>query len=363
MGFPPGKTGKLKPARYDRATGEETKMSEKPRLDTTRLQKIAQAYWESAALMAAVELEIFTAIAHGHDTIPAAAKAAGISERNAERLLTALTAMTLLAREGDGEQGRFANAPDVQRFLVKDGERYAGPWILFTKPRWAAYGELGQRLRSKTENRLGAYESFTVDDARRYHAATYSIGMGAARLFSRSVDLSGRKKMLDLGGGSGAYSIVATKTFPGLQAIVLDLPPVAVVAGEYIAANQASDRVSTLPGDFTRTPFPQGVDIVVMASNLPQYEPDLIRLVVGKAFDALLPGGEMHLIGETLHDDRRGPLSAALWGLNEAVYGSTGRAHTEGEVKGYLQDAGFNDVAVHPFVPGVLSRVAGRKSG
>ena len=135
-------------------------------------------------------------------------------------------------------------------------------------------GELGQRLRSTTENRLGAYESFTVDDARRYHAATYSIGMGAARLFSRSVDLSGRKQMLDLGGGSGAYSIVATKTFPGLKAIVLDLPPVAVVAGEYIAANDAADRVSTLPGDFTRTHFPQGVDVVVMASNLPQYEPD-----------------------------------------------------------------------------------------
>ena len=50
-------------------------MSDKPRLDTTRLQKIAQAYWESAALMAAVELDLFTAIAHGHDTIPALAKA------------------------------------------------------------------------------------------------------------------------------------------------------------------------------------------------------------------------------------------------------------------------------------------------
>ncbi|MFO1086064.1 MAG: methyltransferase [Reyranellaceae bacterium] len=328
-----------------------------PRLDTTRLQKMAQAYWESAALMAAVELEVFTAIAHGHDTIPLAAKAVGISARNAERLLTALCAMTLLTRDGE----RFANAPDVQRFLVKDSERYAGPWILFTKPRWAAYGELAQRLRNPTENRLGAYESFTVEDARRYHAATYSIGMGAARLFSRSVDLTGRKRLLDLGGGSGAYSIVATKTYPGLRAIVLDLPPVTVVANEYIAANGAADRVTTLPGDFTRTPFPQGVDVVVMASNLPQYEPDLIRLVVAKAFAALEPGGEMHLIGETLHDDRRGPLSAALWGLNEAVYGSTGQAHTESEVKGYLEGAGFRDVVIHPFVPSVLSRVAGRK--
>jgi ribosomal protein L11 methylase PrmA len=187
--------------------------------------------------------------------------------------------------------------------------------------------------------------------------------MGAARLFSRSVDLAGRRLMLDLGGGSGAYSIVATKTFPGLKAIVLDLPPVAVVAQEYIAANDAADRVSAMAGDFTTSDFPHGVDVVVMASNLPQYEPALIRLVVGKAFAALVPGGEMHLIGETLHDDRRGPLSAALWGLNEAIQGSTGVAHTEGEVRSYLQDAGFTGVAVHPFVPGVLSRVTGRKPG
>jgi len=332
-------------------------MPEPQRLDTTRLQKIAQAYWESAALMAAVELEIFTAIAHGHDTIPAVAKAAGISDRNAERLLTVLVAMTLLSRDDE----RFTNAADVQRFLVKDGERYAGPWILFTKPRWTAFGELSKRLRDPQENKLGAYVDFTVEDARRYHAATYSIGMGAARLFSRSVDLSGRKLMLDLGGGSGAYSIVATRTFPGLQAVVLDLPPVTVVADEYIAANGAAGRVSTLPGDFTETAFPQDVDVVVMASNLPQYEPALIGLVVAKAFAALVPGGEMHLIGETLHDDRNGPISAALWGLNEAIQNSTGRAHTESEVKSYLQAAGFTDVIVHPFVPGVLSRITGRK--
>ena len=63
-------------------------MAEKPRLDTTRLQRMATAYWESAALMAAVELDVFTAIERGHDTIPALAKAAGMTDRNAERLLT-----------------------------------------------------------------------------------------------------------------------------------------------------------------------------------------------------------------------------------------------------------------------------------
>ena len=87
----------------------------KARLDTTRLQKIAQAYWESAALMAGVELEIFTAIARGHDTIPTAAKAVGISERNAERLLTALVAMTLIERSGPDRSARFVCALAVAR--------------------------------------------------------------------------------------------------------------------------------------------------------------------------------------------------------------------------------------------------------
>ena len=239
------------------------------------------------------------------------------------------------------------DSPLVNRIFVVDKVAFDYPRDLPRAPwRLASLLALALRLR-----------------ARRYHAATYSIGMGAARLFSRSVDLTGRRLMLDLGGGSGAYSIVATKTYPGLKAIVLDLPPVAVVAREYIAQNDAADRVTAMPGDFTQTEFPKGADVVVMASNLPQYEPDLIRLVVAKAFAAMAPGGEMHLIGETLHDDRRGPLSAALWGLNEAIQGSTGVAHTEGEVTGYLQGAGFTDVAVHPFVPGVLSRVTGRKPG
>ncbi|HJQ60244.1 MAG TPA: methyltransferase [Vineibacter sp.] len=327
------------------------------RLDTTRLQALALAYQQSAALMAAVELDVFTAISKGAATIPGVATAIGITPRHAERLLTALTAMTLLSKTGE----RYANAPDVERFLVKGSARYAGPWITFTKPRWDRWGRLSEALQVTTETVLGNYESFTVEDARRYHAATNSIGMGAGRLFCRQVDLSGRKLLLDLGGGSGAYSIVAAQTWPQLRAIVLDLPPVTVVAQDYIAQHGVADRVTTLAGDFTRTAFPSEVDVVLMASNLPQYSPELIQLVVNKAFAALVPGGEMHLVGEMLNDDRSGPLNPALWGLNEAVFGSTGVAHSEADVRRYFATVGFAGVTVNEFIPGILSRVTGRK--
>jgi len=158
-------------------------------VDTVRLQRISKAFWESAALMSAVELDVFSAIAGGADTIEGAAAAAGIDVLNAERLLVVLAAMTLIARDGD----RFSNAPDVDRFLVRGRPGYAGPWMLFGKPRWDSWGQLTAHLRQPAAARrvLGMYDdTFTVDRARAYHEATYSIGMGAARRCSPAASTS-----------------------------------------------------------------------------------------------------------------------------------------------------------------------------
>ena len=109
-------------------------------------------------------------------------------------------------------------------------------------------------------------------------------------------------------------------------------------------------------------PLPDDCDVVVMASNLPIYDAGVIAGVVARAHDALLPGGEMHLIGEMLDDDRRGPADAAMWGMNELLCAGLGRAHTISDCVGYFEQAGFGDVEVTGFVPGTLQRVSGRKS-
>ena len=330
----------------------------KKRLDTVRLQEIVQGFWRSGALMAAVELGLFTAVSKGSGTFAEVAVALNITETNAERLMTACVTLELLEL---GDDGRMNNAPDVERFLVEGSPRYAGPWMLFTKPSWNDWGILSEKLKSKTVDRLGKYGEFTVEKARAYHKATYSIGMGAGRRFSRQVDLSGRSRLMDLGGGSGAYSIVATEKFEGLKAVVLDLPPVVVIAEEFIAEHGASDRVAAKPCDFTADPFPTDCDVAVMASNLPIYSREIVGQVIQKAFDALLPGGEMHLIGETLNDDRKGPIGPSLWGLSETIGGTTGLAHTNADCVGYFENAGFIDVSVNEFIPGTLARITGIK--
>lgn len=330
------------------------------RVDTVRLQRISKAFWESAALMSAVELDIFTAIAHGNNTIATLADAVGITPLNAERLLTALTAMQLLTRQGES----FANAADVQKFLVADEPSYAGPWMLFGKPRWQAWGQLTEHLKVSDEalRVLGMYDdTFTVERAREYHQATYSIGLGAARRFHRQVDLSQRTKIMDLGGGSGCYCIVAAQNYPDIKAEVLDLAPVVVVTREYLEENRVTQQVTASACDFTQDPLPQDADVAIMASNLPQYSREIITKVVQRVFDALLPGGEFHLIGEMVNSEGTGPLAPALWGLSEAVNRSTGLAHSEADCRHYLEAAGFKQIVLTEFIPETLTRISGIK--
>ncbi len=329
------------------------------RVDTVRLQKLVRAYRESATLIAAIELGLFSKVASGANTIDRIAGALDLTANNAERIVDACVALGLLQRDGD----RLGNAPDVERFLVEGSTHYAGPWMLFTRPDWEDWNRLADHLRDKRPPVvLGGYaEGFGVEAARKYHEATYSIGLGSGRRFARQVDLSKRRRILDLGGGSGAYCIAIAQAHPHIQATVFDLPPVVEVAREFIASHGLSERIATHAGDFTRDPFPAGADVIIMASNLPQYSSANIRLVSSKAAAALAPGGEFHLVGEMLDSDRKGPPDPALWALAETLVRSEGRAHSVADCIGYLTEAGLEKVHAVEFIPGVLTRVVGTK--
>lgn len=331
------------------------------RLSTVRLQQLSWEFTRSAVLFAAIELDLFTKISEHGESVESIARALELGRENTERMLKALVTIGLVRRTGGG----FENAPDVERYLVSSRATYAGKWIHWFHYRWQDWGRLGERLRADVEpTAMGHYTgAFTEDFARRYHEATASVGMGAARWFVKNNDLSGRRHLLDLGGGSGAYSIVAAERYPELTAMVLDLPEVVPVAARFIAEHGVSDRVTAAACNFIEDPLPGGADVILMNSNLPQYGSAEVRMVVRKAFDALEPGGEMHICGEVLREDWQGPLVPAMCGLHGALDGSTAKAHTPSECLAYFRDAGFEDVSISEFVPEILMHVQGRKPG
>ncbi len=333
-------------------------MTQKKRVDTVRLQNLSYAHKQSAALRAAIELGLFTCISQGASTIPDIANATGVSSLNAERLLVACTALGLIGKEGE----QYRNAPDVERFLVKEKMTYIGPWLLFNGLDFERWKVLSKIMTSNEPPRvLGLYEWLDDDMARVYHDATYTVGLGAGMLFARDVDLSSRSLILYLGGGSGGYCIAAVQKYPHLRAIVLDFAPVCKIAQGFVSQWKMEDKISTQPGDFTSDALPSGADVMIMASNLPQYNEEVLVRVLKKAYEALAPGGEYHVVGETLENDKSGPVGPALWGLHEALFGSQGRAHTEKEVIEYMERAGFVDAQVHSFVPGSLTRITAYK--
>ena len=326
---------------------------------TVRLQKLSWAFTESAVLFAAIQSGFFTAVSRHGESPEAIAEALGISHNNVLRMIVALLTLDLIERDGAG----YRNAPDVERFLVEGGPAYAGKWITWFHHQWGNWGKLGERLTaSGPEQTLGFYDQgFTPEHAQRYHEATASVGLGAARKFLNEVDLSGRRKLLDLGGGSGAYSIQAAKKYPELQAVVLDLPEVVPVARQFIAEHGVADRVSAEACDFTRDPFPPGADVILMNSNLPQYSGEVIQLVVKKAFDALLPGGEFHICGEMVNEDWHGPLIPAMCAVHGVLFHSTALPHRPSDCIGYFEQAGFTEVSVREFIPDILQHISGRK--
>jgi hypothetical protein len=145
--------------------------------------------------------------------------------------------------------------------------------------------------------------------------------------------------------------------------VVLDLPEVVVVAREFATEHEVAERVSAEACDFTADPFPGGADVIMMNSNLPMYSAEVIRSVVQKAFDALEPGGEMHICGEMVNEDWNGPLIPVMCAVHGALDHSTALPHTPSDCIGYFEDAGFRDVRVREFIPDILQHISGRKPG
>ena len=327
---------------------------------TLRLQQLAHAYRQSGALNAAIKLDLFTVVAHGAREVSRIAREIGVSPQNAQKLLDVCSSLGLL----EYRDGLYCNSPDVERYLVKGESGYAGPWLTGGEEQFKRWADIVPALRGELPVAArGKYEApwASLEAARRLNQSTYSIGLRSGYSLARRWDFSPYSLLLDLGGGSGCYSIAIASTYPHMRAVVIDYPTICASAGEFIAEAGLSERVTTHPGDLLEVDFPRGADVMLMSSNLPDFSSGGLATVYGKAFDAMEKGGAIIILGEALNDDRSGPLEPALWNLDDALSGSHGDSHTISGVCQLLQQAGFGECAVSEFVPGLLTMFVARK--
>ena len=236
-----------------------------PNKQPSELLNLATAYQRSRVLFALVEFGLPTMLAGAAQTREEIAWRLQIHPRAADRLLHAGVALGLLEREGR----RFRNAPIADEFLVKGKQSYLGEQILlYDRASYPLWSELVSKLRDwrpdETDDEIPQEE----DQGAESLSAMHNLALMTARALGLAYDFSPHRKMLDLGGGTGAMSIGICEQHPQLRAMVFDLPHIIDGAREFIRESGLFPRIETQAGNFKHDELPADFDVVLLANLL-----------------------------------------------------------------------------------------------
>ena len=331
------------------------------KLTTKNLTLMAFAFKQSGTLIAAIELDLFNRIDQGATTIPDLAGRLDLSPDRVDKLVTACTALGLLEKSSDA----YHNSPEVDRYLIRGKPKYIGDWYVHqAKSEYDAWKDVAAAFK-KSESSTGMYQDMMRDDAdaiRAFTVAGYNSSIAAGYKLARNFDFSPYSLYLDLGGGSGCYSIPAVERNPNLRAVVFDFPLVCRVTEEFIDRAGLSARITTQPGDFIADTLPDGADLISIIGNLHAYTLEETESLINKVFHALMPGGAIIIIDYMLNEDKTGPVEAALYHLMSVTRFRRGWVKSVAEVSEFMKRAGAVDIEAREFIPGSTSLVTCRKS-
>jgi len=303
------------------------------------LLEISGFFWKTGALHAAVKLDLFTAIGATPITAGDAADRVRGSKDGVERLLNALAAMDLIEKK----DGRFGCPPSVRRLLSKDSPSYIGHIILHHHHLMESWARLDHSVRSGRPIRERS--SFSREEWREsFLMGMFNLAMAIAPHMAAAIDLSGRRRLLDLGGGPGTYAIHFCLKNPALNAAVFDLPTSRPFAEATIARFQLERRVGFLAGDYHSDDIPGRYDVAWLSHILHAEGPETCRNIIRKAVSVLEPGGMIIIHEFILNNELDGPLFPALFSLNMLLGTESGRSYSEEGLWAMLSAAGVRDI-------------------
>jgi predicted O-methyltransferase YrrM len=206
---------------------------------------------------------------------------------------------------------------------------------------WPRWSTLTDCVRAGTSVETSGRDGHWV---KTFIAAMDRNAKERAGAVTKAIGSSGTKRMLDLGGGSGAYSIAFARAIPGLKSDILDTSDVIPLAQEYIRKAGLSDRITTRVGDMLRDPLGENYDLILASAICHMFSPEENRELFQRAYDALAPGGQLVVQDFILEASKTAPRAAALFSLNMLVGTRAGSSYSEPEYASWLRSAGFVDV-------------------
>jgi ADP-ribose pyrophosphatase YjhB (NUDIX family)/SAM-dependent methyltransferase len=302
--------------------------------DTTRgegdkLNELMWGYRSTRILAAANRMKLFSTLAAGPMSIEAICGKCGTKPAMTQKFLIACAAIGLVEKQG----ALYRNSPLADTYLVSGKPLYQGDMI--------AHSDHVRLFWDRLEEELGLAKH-DKDETAVHHdfiMAMYNITMaGRGAIFTDNIGLDGKKRLLDVGGGPGTYSILACRKYPQLKATVFDLPETIKIARRVVAKESLADRIDFREGDWEKDDFRDGYDVVLL-SNVMHGEGSLAEMKLAKAWRAMKDGGLVVVQEFLLNDDKTGPLTAALFNVMVGAY-------SQAELLAVISDAGFVDAKI-----------------
>lgn len=321
------------------------------------LHDLGVSFWRPCVLHTAVQLKLFTHLGPFSMDANELAERMETEPRATGLLLNAVTALGLLKKTGD----RFESTPFSRQHLDEQSPDFMGNIINHYCHMYPHWGLLGQAIR--TGKSVVRREDRTEESTRQFLLGMHNLAIRGAEVLVHRLDLSGRRSMLDLGGGPGTYALYFCRHNPQLEATIYDMPDTEPVAAEQIASFGLADRVRFHAGDFHKDPLPEGhFDFVFMSHILHSSSSKECADLLEKVYPIVRPGGEVIVQEFVLQEDKTEPIFAAMFALNMLVHTPRGRSYSFGEISTWLQDAGFSrPTAYHCDLPNDASLIRASK--
>jgi ubiquinone/menaquinone biosynthesis C-methylase UbiE len=324
-------------------------MAPEPLRSVREISGIAYGFMASKVLFTALDLDVFTRLAAGPRRLDTLAAETRLEPSRLEIFLGACVSLGLLLQTPDG----FANAPASQAYLVRTAPSYFGDYYRYQIDRqiYPAFERLGGALRGERAEFYRLMED--PEEARSFSRGQHAGSLGPAAVLAKAVDLEGRRCLLDVGGGSGAFSITLCQRNATLRATIIDLPGVRATAEAYTRDAGVGDRVTFVAGNALSTPWPAGQDVVLLSYLLSAVSGRDIDPLLARAHAALVPGGMLLLHDFMVEDGGAGPSTAALWLVNALLIDPDVARLSPRFLEDRARAGGFADVRHVEVIPGI----------
>jgi hypothetical protein len=304
------------------------------------LMETVNAFRLSRVILTAYELELFSHLGKEGKSAEEIAKEIRTDARATDRLMNVLVGCGLL----DKGNNEFKNTELSRKYLVKTSPDYMGG-LGHIADLWHTWTTMTDAVRKGSTIVIrDSINDRSKNWLEPFIAQMHHRGKQQAHEIAELLDFKNVNKVLDVGGGSGAFSFAFIDKKPGLEATVFDLPNVVPITQKYIDKEGYKKKVETLAGNYLQDPLGSGYDMTFLSAVIHSNSPGENKLLFKKCADAMNKGGQLVVLDHIMSEDRTSPFGGALFSLNMLVGTEAGDTYTVSEIKSWMAEAGFENI-------------------